>query len=206
MRRLNKDTFKHVECFITVSRILQTFTQISLPLTEKCNDRLNRFAKKIHPANLLEGLTLAGTYIKYSSNDPPTSLFHCHIDGFNSPTLPSNYIIIVGMVRFINGRLIRISLIGYARKSVDDFLRRMELFKPVLEAIDHYYRGLPKTSLVYDASTLTDEKVSYYVTDKLHVTKENTFILRPANLNINCYLSIYVYAILKVKNQFALTT
>jgi hypothetical protein len=137
--QLNKDTFKHVECFIAVSRILQTFTLISLPLTEKCNDRLNWFAKKIHPSNLLEGLTLAGTYIKYNSNDPSTSLFHCHIDGINSPTSPSNYILIVGMDRFINGRLIRISLIGFARKSVDDFLHRMELFKPVLEAIDHYY-------------------------------------------------------------------
>jgi hypothetical protein len=70
----------------------------------------------------------------------------------------------------------------------------------------HCYRRLPTTSLVYDVSTLTDDKVSYYVTDKLHVTKEKTFILHPANININYYLSIYVYVILKVKIKIALTT
>jgi hypothetical protein len=167
---------------------------------------LHQFAQRINKKNILEGLTLAFTSIKSDTNDKETELFNCHINKANSVISPFNYLIIVGAIRYINGKWFRISIIGYGRKSIDDFYNRLPLFLPVINLITKYYNDLPASTKRYDHTTLTKEDdVKYLITDNLHVTANNAFVLRPANIEIKCYLSIYVYIVLKIKKQFGLT-
>jgi hypothetical protein len=131
-----------IDNLIKMSSILQLMSPFPDKMQSIQQDRIERFAKKIHPSNLLEGLTYAYTIIESDDcSDPQT--FNCHVDRFSSEVNPFNYLTIAGAIKYINQKWIRLSITGYGRKSVDDYYTRVATFSPILNKINEYYTKLP---------------------------------------------------------------
>ena len=104
------------------------------------------FADKHVEGNLLEVLRAALTNEKY--------LVGCHADKYND-VLDWNE----GVVNFstwivIDGEWWRLSLIGYSRKSISDYYKRLELYGPLVERISLFMDALPSDRVKIDSSLL----------------------------------------------------
>ena len=104
------------------------------------------FADKHVEGNLLEVMRVALTNEKY--------LVGCHADKYND-VLDWNE----GVVNFstwivIDGEWWRLSLIGYSRKSISDYYRRLDLYGPLVDRISLFMDALPSDRVEIEPSLL----------------------------------------------------
>jgi hypothetical protein len=122
------------------------------------------FADKHVEGNLLEVMRAALTNEKY--------LVGCHADKHND-VLDWNE----GVVNFstwivIDGEWWRLSLIGYSRKSISDYYRRLDLYGPLVERISAFMDTLPSDRVEIDASLLDFSDTTGHVKRlKPHINK-----------------------------------
>jgi hypothetical protein len=115
---LNKNTEEIVNVFVIMSKILSLFKNTKT-LLNTYNHRLSDFAKKIDSNNSCEGINIAYTRI----NKENTQYYNRHVDSYNSPLPLLNYLLIAGHIMNINGIQVRVSVIAYSRKSIDEYVR-----------------------------------------------------------------------------------
>jgi len=197
---LNKGTTEHIGAMIQMSRILHSLGIGLDKGVDKFNvsdERMERFAKKIHPENILEGITLAMTRINNTTDGEGSQYVKCHVDKFNSCKDGYNYLCVVSKIMEIGDCVKRIALIAYGRKSVDDYYNRVKRLQPVLCKIDEHYHSLTREQVVYDHNVITNSRCSFII--------EGGIVVRDAHIDIRCFLSPFVYSLLKIKKKFWLT-
>jgi hypothetical protein len=170
--------------FIAISHLLKYNHPATANTFKQQPQRLEKFAKKIHPANVLEGLTYAKTYIK-NKQSTKTQLFNCHVDSNNSQQQGWDYCIIASTIKVIKGTIQRFSVIGYSKKSIDDYFMREKIYLPALITIQTFMDKLSPQQKDYNAKTLNNPNCNSII--------DNKIVVRDANINIKCYLSSFVF-------------
>jgi hypothetical protein len=137
----NDGTNTQQAIFVKLSNVLSSLTKIPFNMVHSHPERIGKFARQIHPDNVIEGLTLAYTHIKANQSQQPTQYFDCHVDSYNSQQDHFNYLIIVARITKVElNKFCRISVIGYGRKSIDDYFEREKLYMPFLNKLKKYHK------------------------------------------------------------------
>ena len=97
--------------------------------------RTSEFAGKHVEGNLLEVMRVALTNEKF--------LVGCHADKHNDVLDWNEGVVNYSTWIVIDGEWWRLSLIGYSRKSISDYYRRLTLYGPLVDKISHFVDSLP---------------------------------------------------------------
>jgi hypothetical protein len=108
--------------------------------------RTSEFAAKHVEGNLLEVMRVALTNEKY--------LVGCHADKFNDVLDWNEGVVNFSTWILIEGEWWRLSLIGYSRKSISDYYRRLDLYGPLIERIADFMDTLPPERVTISPSLL----------------------------------------------------
>jgi hypothetical protein len=143
---IGKDMFDEAMVALSQFALLVCPESMKDKLYQGDKRRQFEFAGKNVEGNLLEVMRVALTNEKY--------LVGCHADKYND-VLDWNQ----GVVNFstwivIAGEWWRLSLIGYSRKSISDYYRRLDLYGPLVERISTFMDTLPSDRVNIDASLL----------------------------------------------------
>jgi len=144
---VNKDTRKALPSLVALSALAKHLDVFPIPPSAENEDRQNRFARSIHPENILEGATIA-------INDEKSSLTLCHPDSSNcqQPGFDGSIIVSrLGMVQdsASEGDILwvpqRVVKIGYMRKPCADYQARCYTFGSLVDrAKEFYFKELPE--------------------------------------------------------------
>jgi hypothetical protein len=162
--RISNQTVKFIPQMVALSQLLQKFWPI-----DKNSDRL-QFAKKIHKDNCLEGFTCArtlmGTYNEDQKHFDTTKQQHvlCHFDKQNCRSVGNNYVIIASKVQEDKcNNIVRVAAIGYARKSVMDYILCKTQLTPLMRQIDFeiQMRGFNAHSIYNNCTIINGDMIGF---------------------------------------------
>jgi hypothetical protein len=176
---LNKNTLNNKDLFVNLSDILRYSTNIENEMMLQSSNRVMSFASKIDSNNIIEGITCAYTNVSCIGTKEKTQYYKCHVDTNNSQLEPFNFCIIAAKVLKCKEKMVRVSAIGYCRKSIDDFYYRDKLFTPILNVINQHYISLKSWQKEYNSNALVNRKFC-------NVVEEKVFLCKP-NINIKSF-------------------
>jgi hypothetical protein len=135
------------QTFEALSKVLQhlDFPFCKNPQVDKKHSKRNsKFAATISPQNRLEALRINQTTASSKCNS--------HSDKLNNPLLS----LVRSIHRFIviHGILYRLAITGYSRKSVGDFLLRLDTFGAAIEFICHEFAAMDSGQNILSSDVL----------------------------------------------------
>jgi hypothetical protein len=146
-------------------------------------DRRSIFAEMIHKDNCFEGIS----FILYKSGKSENSddwdswITRTHVDSANSKADGLDYLFSAsrcvadydGIAKRESPNLKRICIVGYHRKSVDDFFRRVELARPIVDHVRRYWEQLPPGRRGINMEYLRDFSFHKVIAPNLFCMKSN---------------------------------
>jgi hypothetical protein len=158
------------EIFADAMVALSKFSLLICPdsMSKKLNQvdkrRTSEFAAKHVKGNLLEVMRVALTNEKY--------LVGCHADKFNDVLEWNKSVVNFSTWILIDGEWWRLSLIGYSRKSISDYYRRLDLYGPLVDRISDFVDTLPSERVTISPSLLDFQHTAGHVKRmKPHINK-----------------------------------
>jgi hypothetical protein len=128
---------KNTDIVIPHMLILTKLTKVTKTVKWMTNSkRTQTFAARLHKLNKIEGCTLVMTDLKN------VFLVNCHVDKYICAQSPHNYSIIASSIGITDGKLKQLAVIGYGRKSIGDYMKRVDKFQPVVDVVQEYIDAL----------------------------------------------------------------
>jgi hypothetical protein len=180
-----------------------SFIDPSLPhqifyISQMPTDRLDKFSSKLAGGNICETVRFAVTECIDSNDDDDNNHCDVHTDDKNDPRFPR--VCIFSRLFWYEGRLFRISIICYSRKSIGDYLLKSSNEGQAIQWLLDGYTKLSANSPPLSSSWLTS--LDYSTTTNDCCWKDVGCAIIAPNLDPAVFHSLMVGCILKLDSLF----